>query len=168
MAEHRQRGFRLRDEEDDDRDDEEILPSGRRIQAPRLRRGPRAEPVAESGRDSVMALVRDIPNFGRLLWGLARDPRVSRADKGIVVAALAYVALPFDFLPDTIPLIGEIDDVYVIMLALSRLVNNAGMEVLLDHWQGEMSSLERALAGLDKASSFLPEPIRRVLGKRFG
>jgi uncharacterized membrane protein YkvA (DUF1232 family) len=169
MADHRERPFRLREDDDADLDDD-VLPEPRRIQAPRLRRKPKGPEVRggepHGARDVVMALIRDIPSFVKLLWRLARDPRVSVVDKGIVVATLGYVVMPLDFIPDFIPFLGQVDDVYLVMLALDRLLANAGMDVLLDHWDGEVSGLERAISGLEKASSFLPEPIRRLLHKR--
>ena len=94
------------------------------------------------------------------------DGRVSAADKAIVVATVTYVLLPLDFLPDVIPFMGQVDDVYLMLLALTRLLNNAGMDVLLDHWDGEVETLEAALGALDKASGLLPDRVRGLLGRR--
>jgi uncharacterized membrane protein YkvA (DUF1232 family) len=169
MADHREKPFRLRDEDEDL--DHEVRPEPRRIQAPRLRRKARA-PEREArdephgAKDVVMAVIRDVPSFLKLLWRVARDRRVSAVDKGIVVATIAYVLMPLDFIPDFIPFLGQVDDVYLVMLALDRLLTNAGMDVLLDHWDGEVAGLERAISGLEKAASFLPEPIRRLLHRR--
>jgi uncharacterized membrane protein YkvA (DUF1232 family) len=146
----------------DEYDDGDELVGRGRVPAPRLRRGSRAV----GDRETLKALVRDIPNFVKLLGRLARDPRVSAADKAIVVGAIAYVLVPADIIPEWIPGIGEIDDVFVLALAISRLLNNAGIEVLLDHWDGEVSSLETALDALERASSILPERVRALLGKR--
>lgn len=146
-------------------EDDAPAPRRRELQAPRLRRGPkRAE---EGERETLKSLVREIPSFLKLLLRLARDPRVSRLDKGIVVATLAYVAAPIDVIPD-IPFVGQIDDVVLVALAVNRLLNNAGVDVLLDHWDGEPATLERALDLLDKADSYLPAPVRALLGKRRG
>lgn len=125
--------------------------------------------VPEAGdRESLIGLVRDIPNFGRLLYGLARDPRVSSVDKGIVIATIGYLLMPLDLIPDFIPFLGQLDDIYLLALAVDRLMNNSGMDVLLDHWHGDPSSLEMLLGALDKAGSFLPEPVRRLLHRRMG
>lgn len=134
------------------------------IPAPRLRRGTR---VAEGGdRETIKGLIRDIPNFLKLFARLVRDPRVSTLDKGLVVATIGYLVMPLDLIPDVIPFLGQVDDVYLLALALDRLLNNAGVDVLLDHWDGEVSSLEAAIAALDKAGSFLPERVRTLLGQR--
>lgn len=140
-----------REEEDD-----EALP----IQRPRLRRRNRGD---VRDRETLKQLVRDIPNFLKLLGRLARDPRVSKIDKAIVVATIGYILTPVDLIPDFIPFLGQIDDIYLLALALDRLLNNAGIDVLLDHWDGDVGSLETAIAALDKAGAFLPEQVRSLL-----
>jgi uncharacterized membrane protein YkvA (DUF1232 family) len=65
-----------------------------------------------------------------------------------------------------VPVVGQLEDVYLLGLALSRLVNNAGVEVLMDHWEGDPSSLEAALGVLDRAGSVLPAPLQPLLGRR--
>jgi uncharacterized membrane protein YkvA (DUF1232 family) len=146
-----------------DDDDAEGAP---RIPAPRLRRGGR-DSGSGLNRETLVRLVRDIPAFIKLLARLMRDPRVSRLDRVIVGAVLAYFVAPVDLVPDLVfPVLGQVDDIYFLALALSRLVNNAGTEVLLEHWDGEESSLELLLSGLDRASAILPAPARVLLGKR--
>ena len=113
------------------------------------------------------AILRDIPAFLKLLARLARDPRVSTLDKAVVAAVLVYLVSPIDLIPDWIaPVVGQVEDVYFLALALGRLLNNAGMDVLLDHWDGDEATLELALNALDGLSSFLPAPVRAVLGHR--
>lgn|GEM_PF-894831 len=122
---------------------------------------------AERGRGGALGMVRDIPRYLKLLARLARDPRVSKVDKAIVAGVLVYMASPVDLVPDwVVPVVGQIEDVYLLALALSRLVNNAGMEVLMDHWDGDPSALEAALGVLDRAGSLLPGPVRAILGGR--
>lgn len=135
------------------------------IQRPRLRRGPRAE---GRDREAARGLIRDIPNFLRLLGALARDRRVSRVDKLIVLATIGYILTPLDLVPDFIPFLGQIDDLYLLALALDRLMNNAGIDLLLEHWRGDVASLETAISALDKAGSFLPDRIRSLLRQRIG
>ncbi|HEX6926526.1 MAG TPA: YkvA family protein [Longimicrobiaceae bacterium] len=136
------------------------LPS---IQRPRLRRRERAE---VRDRETMKQLIRDLPKFLKLLWALYRDPRVSLFDKGLVLATIAYILMPMDFVPDFIPVLGQVDDIYLLALALDRLLNNAGVDVLMEHWEGEIASLEMAIAALDKAGSFLPEQVRNLLHQK--
>jgi uncharacterized membrane protein YkvA (DUF1232 family) len=126
-------------------------------------------PVGTSPRSgakrTVLGALKDIPNFLRLLGGLLTDRRVSNTDKLLVAGAIAYVLLPMDFIPDFVPFIGEVDDLFVLVLALQRLIANAGRAVLLDHWMGDPRQLrsldlERVLVA---AAFFLPRRVRRRL-----
>jgi len=64
--------------------------------------------------------------------------------------------MPIDLIPDFIPFFGEIDDVFLLVLALQRLVENAGRAVLLDHWTGEPADLaDLNLRGALTAAAFL-------------
>lgn len=115
--------------------------------------------------DTVLDAVRQLPGFIRLLYGLMTDSRVDPLDKMFVAGAIAYVLLPVEAIPDWIPVIGEVDDVFVLIVALRRLINHAGHEVALEHWMGEPEdlddlSLKRILAA---ASFFLPRRVRRRL-----
>jgi uncharacterized membrane protein YkvA (DUF1232 family) len=114
---------------------------------------------------TVMYYMRQLPQYVRLLGGLITDRRVSMMDKMLVVGAIAYIVMPIDFIPDFIPFFGEVDDVFVLVLALQRLIENAGRVVLLEHWTGEPRDLaDLNLRGaLTAAAFFLPKRIRRRL-----
>lgn len=133
------------------------------IQRPRLRR--RTRPSG-ADKETLKSLMRAIPAFLKMLWRLYGDSRVSRLDKGLVLATIAYIVVPIDLIPDFLPFLGQVDDIYLLALALDRLLNNAGVDVLLDHWDGEVSTLETAIAALDKAGSFLPEQVRNLLHQK--
>jgi uncharacterized membrane protein YkvA (DUF1232 family) len=114
---------------------------------------------------TVLHYIRQLPHFLRLLFGLVTDPRVAMVDKLLVFGAIAYIITPIDLIPDFIPFIGEVDDVYLLVIALQRLISNAGRLVLLDHWGGEAEDLaDLNLRGaLAAAAFFLPRRIRRRL-----
>lgn len=114
---------------------------------------------------TVMHYIRQLPHFVRLLAGLITDPRVAMVDKLLVFGAIAYIVTPIDLIPDFIPFIGEVDDIYLLVIALQRLISNAGRLVLLDHWGGDAEDLaDLNLRGaLAAAAFFLPKRIRRRL-----
>lgn len=114
---------------------------------------------------TVLHYIKQLPNFLRLLFGLITDPRVATVDKLLVFGAIAYIITPIDLIPDFIPFLGEVDDVYLLVIALQRLISNAGRLVLLDHWGGEPEDLaDLNLRGaLAAAAFFLPRRIRRRL-----
>jgi uncharacterized membrane protein YkvA (DUF1232 family) len=114
---------------------------------------------------TVMGTISEIPNFLRLLYGLLTDSRVNNVDKLVVAGAIAYILLPLDLIPDFIPFIGEVDDVFLLILALQRLISNAGRAVVASYWPGDPAeltslNLERVLAA---CAFFLPRRMRRRL-----
>src|SRR4029078_4548824 len=111
---------------------------GANATAARTREG--AAPRAGAQR-TVMYYIRQLPAYLRLLGGLLTDRRVNAIDKLLVAGAIAYIALPIDFIPDFIPSMGEVEDVFLLVIALQRLVANAGRPVLLAHWSGAMEDL---------------------------
>jgi uncharacterized membrane protein YkvA (DUF1232 family) len=142
-------------------DDDDDLVGPRTLAPPRPRR--QGGGGGGSRADTMLALLRDVPHFGRLAYRLAKDPRVSKVDKLLVAAALAYTAVPADAIPDVIPFLGELDDIVVVAVAIGRLVNNAGIELLLEHWDGDEASLESALEVVERGSSLLPPPLKGIL-----
>jgi uncharacterized membrane protein YkvA (DUF1232 family) len=84
-------------------------------------------------RGRVLEIVLHLPNFVRLYWRLFRDPRVSIWPKAMLIAALAYVALPFDLIPDAIPGIGQIDDLVIVLAAARWFIAWCPADVVQEH-----------------------------------
>ena len=119
---------------------------------------------------TVMEYISELPRFLRLLWGLITDHRVALLDKLILAGAVAYIVTPVDLIPDFIPFLGEVDDVYLLVVAVKRLLENAGRTVLMSHWTGDPAALrEMNLRKVMMAAAFfLPRRVRRrlrVMGK---
>lgn len=114
---------------------------------------------------AVTDTLAQLPNFLRLLYGLITDQRVNGVDKLLVGAAIAYILMPLDMMPDFIPFFGEVDDVFVLVMSLKRLIANAGRAVALDHWNGDPKSLDslNLQHTLMAAAFFLPRRVRRRL-----
>jgi len=114
----------------------------------------------------VKELLFLIPNLLKLLYRLAEDPRVPKTEKVILGATAAYVVSPVDFIPDVIPFLGKVDDLVLIALALKRLFNVAGTEVLNEHWDGDQNLLALVDRVLETAHKFLPRSIYDLLVKK--
>ena len=104
-----------------------------------------------------------IPNLLKLLGKLLTDARVPVAEKALFAAAIVYVIVPLDFIPDVFPFIGQIDDLYLVALTLLRLLNRTKEEILHEHWEGggDIVVLADSIAGI--APRFLPKRVMRVL-----
>jgi uncharacterized membrane protein YkvA (DUF1232 family) len=88
---------------------------------------------------------RDVAGFVSdcvvLLRRLLHDSRVPRRYKLLLGALVGYLLLPFDLVPDFIPVAGHIDDAVVVALALRLLLRASGADLLREHWPGPESSL---------------------------
>jgi uncharacterized membrane protein YkvA (DUF1232 family) len=98
--------------------------------------------IVAGHRPSVRDLARFIPDCIVLVSRLLRDPRVPRRHKLMLGALVGYLALPFDLVPDFIPVAGHLDDVLVVALTLRAVLKGTGGELLREHWPGPESSLK--------------------------
>lgn len=127
--------------------------------APRLsvRRRRRKRPLSARG------LIRQLPQLVLLIARLLRDRRVPSVDKALFGFVIAYVIAPIDLMPDFLGALGLVDDLYLVALALGRLLGRAGPDLLLEHWSGDPRTLGYLIESVDRMGSMLPEPIRKTL-----
>jgi uncharacterized membrane protein YkvA (DUF1232 family) len=97
--------------------------------------------------------------YARVIWGLVRDPRTPLPLKALLGAGLAYLVMPFDLIPDAIPILGQADDLTVLMLVLDLFIANAPAEVRREH-------LERAHNGTADLDRDLAR-LRSIMGRRY-
>jgi uncharacterized membrane protein YkvA (DUF1232 family) len=88
---------------------------------------------------------REVARFIRdcivLVRRLLADPRVPRRHKLLLGALVGYLALPFDLVPDFIPVAGHVDDALAVALTLRAVVRGSGSALVREHWPGPESSL---------------------------
>lgn len=116
-----------------------------------------------SRRPPISRLLRQLPNLFRLTLDLMRDVRVSVFDRALFAVVVAYVLSPFDLLPDWLGALGLTDDLYLVGLALKRLVNAAGPDILLEYWRGSPKALGFIIESIERVGSALPRRIQRAL-----
>jgi len=92
-------------------------------------------------RGEARALATFIPDCIVLVTRLAREPRVSRPRKLLLVALVGYLALPFDLVPDFIPVAGQLDDAIIVALVLRSFVRSSGEQLIRELWPGPEQSL---------------------------
>jgi uncharacterized membrane protein YkvA (DUF1232 family) len=80
-----------------------------------------------------------------LVGRLLRDHRVPRRRKLLLAAVVAYLALPFDLVPDVIPGAGQLDDLVAVALVLRHLVKTGGEPLIRELWPGPDQSLTALL-----------------------
>ena len=115
-----------------------------------------------SGRWRYLRLARlvwKLPTYARVVWGLIRDPRTPLPLKALLGAGLAYVVVPLDLVPDAIPILGQADDLTVLLLVLDMFIANAPAEVREEH-------AARARNGTAQLDSDLAR-LRELMGDRY-
>ena len=121
-----------------------------------------AEPVNLSSSTRYLRMARlvvKLPTYARVVWGILRDPRTPIGLKGMLAAALAYVVFPIDLVPDAIPILGQADDLTVLLLVLDLFIQNAPPEVRAEH----TTRANNGTADLDRDL----ERLRGLMGDRF-
>ena len=86
-----------------------------------------------------------IPDSVTTVRRLRRDPRVPRRAKVAVLLAGVWVASPVDLIPEFLPVVGALDDVVVVAVALRYAGRHVPREVLLAAWPGDPRLLQRLL-----------------------
>ena len=104
-----------------------------------------------------------IPNFVRLLYRLFLDRRVPAAEKVMLIGTIVYVISPIDLIPDMIPFLGQVDDLYLTSLVVLRLLHRTPPDVIREHWDGS-GDLATVVQKIARAAQYvLPARIRRIL-----
>lgn len=78
-----------------------------------------------------------LPDIISLIYRLLRDKRVPLKTKLIMSAAIAYITIPTDLIPNSIPFIGAIDDIGVAFFSLNKVLEEVPLSVIVENWQGK-------------------------------
>ena len=111
--------------------------------------------ITKPGKARLAEALRLLPDLLRLLRRLAGDRDLPRGVRIRLGLLLGYLALPFDLIPDFIPVLGYADDAIIVIAVLRSTVRRAGLAPVRRHWPGTddgFAALTR-LAGLTQAAS---------------
>ena len=104
-----------------------------------------------------------VPMYARLIWALAVDPRVPASRKAILVGAAGYVAIGRDFIPDDIPILGGIDDLAVVVLAVELFLDGIPEEILQEKISELEIDPEAFRRDMDQVRRLTPAPVRKII-----
>ena len=103
------------------------------------------------------------PSYARLIWALVRDDRTPVGSKAVLAGAAGYLVLGRDIIPDDIPVLGGLDDLVVLILAVELFLDQVPTEVLhekLDELGIERAAFEQDVAHIRRLT---PRPVRAAL-----
>lgn len=114
---------------------------------------------------AFLPLARRAPLYARLLWALAADPRVPNSRKVLLGAAGAYLVSPVDLVPEAVPILGALDDVAVVVLAVDVFLSGLPDSLVaekLDELGIPRGELE---ADLQRVRRLVPAPVRKAVAR---
>jgi len=89
--------------------------------------------LVENLKRDLVPVIKRIPAYTKLISALLRDPRISRKQKVALGAGLGYLASPLYFIPGVVPVLGQLDDLLAILIALNAALSLAPRDVVEPH-----------------------------------
>jgi uncharacterized membrane protein YkvA (DUF1232 family) len=108
----------------------------------------------------VRALLRALPDIVRTIGRLALDPVLPKAAKIALGAAVLYLVSPIDLIPDFIPGLGFVDDVFVAAILVDGMLNYVNRGLVLKYWPGSPESLERVARAARVLAAWVPRRLK--------
>jgi len=115
------------------------------------------------GLAAFLPLASRAPQYGRLFWELIRDERTPVGRKAMLAAALGYLVVGRDLVPDDLPIIGGLDDLVVVVLAVDVFLDGVPEDVIeekLDELGIDARSFREDVARIRR---FTPASLRRII-----
>jgi uncharacterized membrane protein YkvA (DUF1232 family) len=97
--------------------------------------------IAKPDTGRLRESVRLLPDVLRLIPRLARDRSLPTGVRVRLWLLLGYLAVPFDVIPDFLPVIGYADDTILVAVVLRSVARRAGREAIARHWPGTPDGL---------------------------
>jgi uncharacterized membrane protein YkvA (DUF1232 family) len=102
--------------------------------------------LALGRREAARDLAAFVPDCAVLFRRLLGDARVPRRAKLALAFLLVYLLMPFDLVPDFIPIAGQLDDAILVAAVIGYVVRRAGRSVVEEQWPGSERGLRLVLA----------------------
>jgi len=104
-----------------------------------------------------------VPTYTRLIWALAMDARVPASRKALLVVAAGYVLVGRDIIPDNIPVLGGVDDLAVVILAVELFLDSVPDEVLEEKILELEIDEDAFRRDMDQVRRITPAPVRKII-----
>jgi uncharacterized membrane protein YkvA (DUF1232 family) len=112
---------------------------------------------------AFLPLASRAPRYSRLVLALVLDERMPAARKALLAGALGYLVLGRDIVPDDVPVLGGLDDLVVVVLAVDLFLDGVPRDLLdekLDELGIERGAFDRDVAQIRRLT---PGPVRRAV-----
>ncbi len=112
---------------------------------------------------AFLPIASRVPDYARLIGALVLDERMPKDRKVLLGVAAGYVVAGRDLVPDSVPIIGGLDDLVVVVLAVDLFLEGVPPELLsekLDDLGIERAAFDRDIAQIRRLT---PGPIRRTI-----
>jgi hypothetical protein len=104
-----------------------------------------------------------LPRLGLLIPKVIADDRTPMRMKLALAGLGVYLISPWDFIPDFIPIFGQLDDLAAVLLLVDGTLNQVDDVILLDNWTGDVKTLHRLQSLARLISSWVPDRVKSVL-----
>jgi uncharacterized membrane protein YkvA (DUF1232 family) len=104
-----------------------------------------------------------IPTYARLVTSLVLDDRMPAGRKALLAGAAGYLVIGRDIIPDSVPILGGVDDLVVVVLAVDLFLDGAPDDLLdekLDELGIDRDAFDRDIAQIRRLT---PGPVRRTI-----
>jgi len=104
-----------------------------------------------------------MPMYARLIWALVTDERIPASRKAVLAGAAGYVLLGRDLIPDDIPILGGLDDLAVVVLAVEVFFDGIPDEILDEKLRELDIDAEAFQRDMDQVRKLTPMPVKRII-----
>ncbi len=111
----------------------------------------------------MRALLRALPELGRLIARLVNDPILPRPAKLALLAAGVYLASPFDLIPDFVPVLGWVDDLLVAAIVVDGILGYVERDLVLKYWPGSAASFDTVARSARHLAAWVPPRVKARL-----
>jgi uncharacterized membrane protein YkvA (DUF1232 family) len=101
--------------------------------------------------------------YSRLIWALLKDNRIPATRKAILAGAVGYLFVGRDLVPDEIPVLGGIDDLAVVVLAVELFFEGVPDEILEEKCRELDIDGEIFRNDMDQVRRVTPAPVRKLV-----